>query len=387
MKLPAASSGSSGRLPPQHDRRAFRLADLDVLVDPVALALVDEGAELRLPPRRHSDPDPAGLVREALHELVVDGALDEDPRAGRADLSLREVDAEHRADDRLVEVGVGEDDRRRLAAELERHALDRARARAHDRAARDGRAGERELVDVGVLGERGAGELAEARDHVEDARRSSGLQADPAQLEARERCELGRLEDDGVPRRQRRRPLAAGDMEREVPRDDHADHAHRLLAHVVERRLREREHAAVDRPDEPLVEAPRVPAGRKVDERRLADRLADVVALDLCEVFLLGLDQLGDAEQDPGALVRIEVAPGREGSPRRAHRPVDVLGLGGGDLHDRPVRGRVDRRHRLAARPRPPTRRRSAASTAELRVVRAAPRRVVPSSAHSVTHP
>ena len=184
--------------------------------------------------------------------------------------------------------------------------------------------------------------------HVEDSRRSSGLQADPAQLEARERCQLGRLEDDGVPRRQRRRPLAAGDVEREVPRDDHADHAHRLLAHVVERRLREREHAAVDRPDEPLVEAPRVPAGRKVDERRLADRLADVVALDLREVLLLRLDQLGDAEQDPGALVRIEVAPGREGSPRRAHRPVDVLGLGGGDLHDRPVRGRVDRRHRLA---------------------------------------
>ena len=177
---------------------------------------------------------------------------------------------------------------------------------------------------------------------------AAGLQADPAQLEARERCELGCLEDDGVPRCQRRRSLAAGDVEREVPRDDHADHAHRLLAHVVEGRFREREHTAVDRPDEPLVEAPRVPARRKVDERRLADRLADVVALDLREVFLLGLDPLRDAKQDPSAFVRIEVAPCRERSPRCAYRAVDVLGLGGGDLHDRPVRGRVDRRHRLA---------------------------------------
>src|SRR3989304_3078362 len=110
------------------------------------LALVDERAELRIPAVRHADPDLPRLVREARDELVVDRPLDENPRARRANLALREVDAEDRADDGPVEIGVGEDDRRRLAAELERDALDRPGARAHDRAARHPRGAEGGLV-------------------------------------------------------------------------------------------------------------------------------------------------------------------------------------------------------------------------------------------------
>ena len=52
-----------------------------------------------------------------------------------------------------VHVGVLEDDVRRLAAELERRLLDRAGGELHDPPADDGRAGERDLVDVGVRGE------------------------------------------------------------------------------------------------------------------------------------------------------------------------------------------------------------------------------------------
>src|SRR3990172_4801961 len=130
-----------------------------------------------------------------------------------------------------------------------------------------------------------------------------------------------------MPGGERCRALAAGDVEREVPGDDHPHDAHRLLADVVEGVLRERENPAVDRPHKALEEAPRVPAGGEIDERRLADRLADVVALDPREALLLCLDDLGDAEEDAGALVRVEVAPGGKGAARRPDGAGGVLGL------------------------------------------------------------
>ena len=51
------------------------------------------------------------------------GALDDDPARRHADLALVEERAERRRVDRVVEVGVGEDDQRVVAAELEHDAL------------------------------------------------------------------------------------------------------------------------------------------------------------------------------------------------------------------------------------------------------------------------
>ena len=82
--------------------------------------------------------------------------------------------AGQRALDRGVEVGVGEDDVRVLAAELERHALDRGRRRAHDVLADLGRAGERELVHARVRGQRRAGRPV-ARHDLHDAGRDARL--------------------------------------------------------------------------------------------------------------------------------------------------------------------------------------------------------------------
>ena len=82
-----------------------------------------------------------------------DGLLDEQARAGAAHLALVEVDAVDDALDRLVERGVLEDDVRGLAAELQGQRLVRARGRLVDELADAGRAGERDLVDVGVADE------------------------------------------------------------------------------------------------------------------------------------------------------------------------------------------------------------------------------------------
>ena len=77
----------------------------------------------------------AAISARRRDELVVDRLLDEQPRAGRADLALAEEDAHEHALERGVEVGVGEDDVGRLAAEFERDLLQVARPRP-SRAAR-----------------------------------------------------------------------------------------------------------------------------------------------------------------------------------------------------------------------------------------------------------
>src|SRR5262245_40065673 len=75
-------------------------------------------------------------------------------RAGRDGAARAGVEADpEAAEQRVVEVGVVEDDRGRLAAELEEHPLHRRRALLHDALADDGRARERDQVDLGREGE------------------------------------------------------------------------------------------------------------------------------------------------------------------------------------------------------------------------------------------
>src|SRR6185295_19517155 len=81
-------------------------------------------------------------LRQRVDERVVHLLLDEEPRAGAAHLSLIE---EHPADRALrgrLHIGVAEDDVRRLAAELERHPLQRRGRLALDLLADLGRARE-----------------------------------------------------------------------------------------------------------------------------------------------------------------------------------------------------------------------------------------------------
>ena len=83
-------------------------------------------------------------------------ALDEDAGAVRADLAGRVEVGQQRARHRIVEVGVVEDDQRRLAAELERHVLERLRRVRHHRLAGADLAGERHLARWPDGGSRGA---------------------------------------------------------------------------------------------------------------------------------------------------------------------------------------------------------------------------------------
>ena len=134
-----------------------------------------------------------------------------------------------------LEVGVGEDDVRRLAAELERDLLQVARRGLHDQLADLGRAGERDLSTSGCA-PAPRPRLAVAGDDVDHARREARFLHQLAEPQRRQRRLLGRLEHDRAAGRQRRAELPRRHQQREVPRDDLADHADRLAQRVGEER-------------------------------------------------------------------------------------------------------------------------------------------------------
>ncbi len=126
-----------------------------------------------------------------------------------------------------LEIGIGEDDHRVLAAELEMHALQRVGALLHDQRAGAAFADEADGLDVGVLGKGLAGILAEAVDEVPHALGQARLLGDLDQQAGRERREFRRLVHDGAAGGQRRRDLPGREHERRVPRRDDADRADR----------------------------------------------------------------------------------------------------------------------------------------------------------------
>jgi len=117
-------------------------------------------------------------MRAQLSEQPLGDALvHEQPRPRAAHLPLVEPDRVDHALDHAVQVGVLEHDERALPAELERESLPGARRPAPDGPPDLGRAGERDLVDVGMLDDQLAG-AAVTRHHVQHAGRDARLLRD-----------------------------------------------------------------------------------------------------------------------------------------------------------------------------------------------------------------
>ena len=144
-------------------------------------ALADVGLHaLVLFLRHHRSDGGLGIGRIAdgkCAHRVPDGPLDrvepalrhEEPRPRGAGLTAVHEGHDESRRNRLFEIGVIEQDRGRLAAQLQRDALHRRGAVAHDRFAHGHRARERDLVDVRIAHEFGADDIAEARHDVADA--------------------------------------------------------------------------------------------------------------------------------------------------------------------------------------------------------------------------
>ena len=114
------------------------------------------------------------------------------------------------------------------------HALQRVGALLHDHRAGAAFADEADGLDVGMLGQRLAGVLAEAVDEVPHALRQAGLLGDLDQQARRQRRQFGRLVDDGAAGGERRRDLPGRQHEGRVPRRDDADRADRRAGRDVD---------------------------------------------------------------------------------------------------------------------------------------------------------
>ena len=205
---PAAADGHLG---------ALLLADLDVALHPVTLALGHERPDLGGRVEGVAHLHGGHLLDQRVHDLLVAVARGEDAGLGDARLAVVHEGVGHEHGNGLGQVDVVEQHGRRLPAQLEAEALELLAADGADLLAGHRRTGERHLVDAGVANEVLA-HLAAGGHHAQHALGQAGLFEELGQPEGVERCLGDGLEHHRAARHQRRGELGGGDEERHVPR-------------------------------------------------------------------------------------------------------------------------------------------------------------------------
>ena len=253
--------------------------------------------------------------------------LDEDPAARAAVLAGVVEDRIRRFGGPALQVGIGEDDVRALAAQLQADLLDGGRGQPHDLLPGGRLAGEGDLADARVRRQGRAGRAARPGDHVDHAGRDAGLQRQLAQANGGQRRIAGGLEDRRIAGRQRGAKLPRGHVEREVPGHDQAADTDRLTQREVKAGSADRDRLAKE-----LVGGAGVVVEDQADGEGLAagalDRLADVGRLQLGQLLHVGLDQAGVLGQRPAALGGGPRCPALRVLERPLgglHRPIHVL--------------------------------------------------------------
>jgi len=169
-------------------------------------------------------------------EFVLDRALDQQARTCGTDFALVEGNgAGSRLGSRLQVRCVGKDDVRALAAGFEPDTLHVGFARVDHQLLGDlGRTGEHQRIDVHVQGQSLADGMAIAWQHVEYTCRDTGFNSQCGDTDGGQWGFFGRLKDYRVTGRQSRAQFPAGHHQREVPRHDGSDNAHRLTGHQAQ---------------------------------------------------------------------------------------------------------------------------------------------------------
>jgi hypothetical protein len=222
--------------------------------------------------------------------------------------------------------------------DFEGDALEVALGGIDDRAARLGGAGEGDLVDIHVAGQRRAGGAAEASDNVDHAFGEAGFQRQLTQPNGGERRLLGGLEHDGAAGGQRGPELAAGHRQREVPRHDLAGHADGLAQHVAQPFAGGGDLVGfalqLGRPAGLIAQL----ADRAADIHHAAelDRAAHVQRLDQRELVAIRFDQVGELVDEAGTLIGLHLGPRTlESGARGGNGGIDVGLTGAGDVGQR----------------------------------------------------
>ncbi|MNQ89166.1 hypothetical protein D3C85_1044640 [compost metagenome] len=186
--------------------------------------------------------------------------------------------------------------------------------------------------------------VAEARQHVEHAGRDAGLDGQLGNADGGQRGLLGRFEDHRVAGGQRRAELPAGHQQGEVPRHDGGDHADRLAGHQAQFIVRRGSDFVVDLVDGFAIPADGAGGGGNVDAQGVADRLAHVQGFQQGQLFAVGVDQVGKADQHLLALDRGQARPdaGFEGGAGVLDRQFGVGQVTAGHLSQQAAVDRAD---------------------------------------------
>ncbi len=288
---------------------ALALTYLDVVENLLLVLPGDERTHFRVAIERIPELDARRFLRQGVQHPTVNGTFDEQARPCRADLSLIRERAEQRTVDRRVEIRIGEHDVRILAAQLDRHPLDRVGSSLDHETSGVDAAGKGNLVDARVGDERPAGGRTVASDDVDDPGGQVELLQQLGEHQRGHRGLLGRFEHRRASRRKRRRQLPGGHQDRVVPRNDLSDDTHRLADHHRQRIVGHFERLAVNLGREPAVI---LEAVRRIEDVELCfdDRFAHVARVRFGKGGCLRPDGLGNLEEQRAAFARGHARPG-----------------------------------------------------------------------------
>ena len=298
---------------------------LDLVVDPVALVLVDQRPHLRPGVARVAHLDRLRAARQRGDERLGDLAVHEDALHAGRDLARVGPGAQRGLLRRPLRVDPGVDQHRVLAAQPQQRLAEAVGAGVEHLAAGLHRAGEEHEVHARMRRERTA-RAGIALHELQDVAQVEQLD----EARARQRRLLRRLVDDRVAGHERRRDLPAGDRDRVVPRHEQRHDAARLVDHQV---------GGVPAPLQAAPAVQRAELGVHLDRgdpglhaaERVRERLAALAGGELGELLRLGAQPPRGGLQGARALGRGRARPGGLRGAGGTHGDVDGVRRTGRD--------------------------------------------------------
>ncbi|MCY1428778.1 hypothetical protein D9M71_446750 [compost metagenome] len=191
----------------------------------------DQRADLRAALRTMADSQFTHALDEASGKALVNGVMYIEAVDANTGLPGVTVFGDQRAFYRGLDIGVFENDERRIAPKFQRHLLYGLGALAHQQAADWCGTCEAELAYQGMASELRTDGRGIAGNHVDNARRHASALGQLYQGQGREWCFVGRLDHQGAAGGEGRCGFAGDHRGREVPRRDGRAYADALLDH------------------------------------------------------------------------------------------------------------------------------------------------------------
>ncbi len=284
-------------------------------LDTIQLHARHDGTDVDCLVQGKADAQSAHAVADFGDQILGNAFLHQQARARTANLPLIEPDSVDQSLDCAIQVGIVEDDERRLSSQLKRQTFGSCCGGAANGASDFGGTGERNFVHVGMFHQCLAGRAVSGND-VDDTGGQSGLLTKFSEGERGQRSEFRGLQHDCVSGGESRSNLPRRHEQREIPGDNLPyDTTSFVLRKLLLEKLR---------PARMVVEVPRYQGN--VDVTTLADGLAVVHRLQNGEKTGMFLHQPRQGIEVTRPDMRSEGTPFWKRRAGSLHGAVDVRG-------------------------------------------------------------